>query len=44
LWPDVRVLLISSLPVDHTGQSLDPRTSTCRNPSPPGTCSEPSSN
>ena len=25
LWPDVRVLLISGLPVDHTGQSLDPR-------------------
>jgi DNA-binding response OmpR family regulator len=25
MWPDVRVLLISGLPVDHTGQSLDPR-------------------
>ena len=25
LWPDVRVILISGLPADHTGQTLDPR-------------------
>jgi DNA-binding response OmpR family regulator len=25
LWPDVRVILISGLPADHTAQTLDPR-------------------
>ena len=25
LWPKVRIILISGLPADHTGQSLDPR-------------------
>ena len=25
LWPQVRILLISGLPANHTGQSLDPR-------------------
>jgi CheY-like chemotaxis protein len=25
LWPKVRIILISGLPADHTGRSLDPR-------------------
>ena len=25
LWPKVRIILISGLPSDHTGHSLDPR-------------------
>ena len=25
LWPTVRVILISGLPAEHTGQALDPR-------------------
>ena len=32
LWPKVRIILISGLPVDHTGQSLDPRDRFLRKP------------
>jgi CheY-like chemotaxis protein len=32
LWPKVRIILISGLPVDHTGQSLDPRDRYLRKP------------
>jgi two-component SAPR family response regulator len=32
LWPGVRIILISGLPVDHTGQSLDPRDRYLRKP------------
>jgi CheY-like chemotaxis protein len=32
LWPKVQIILISGLPVDHTGQSLDPRDRFLRKP------------
>ena len=32
LWPKVRIILISGLPADHTGQSLDPRDRFLRKP------------
>jgi two-component SAPR family response regulator len=31
-WPEVRIILISGLPADHTGQSLDPRDRYLRKP------------